>query len=84
MTILSSSALERIRSRCPCGSSVELEEHEKRTGLMNGHGIAKTLEKRFFQSRYFHEVTDRSFCSAGCALRWSEWAWKPYQAHVGG
>ena len=75
--------LEHVRTHCPCGKPVALEWHEKRDGLMDGHGQAKNLIERFLAPLYFHDETRRWFCSARCSLFWHQYAWHPFQQHLG-
>jgi hypothetical protein len=58
-----------IISKCPCGREFEVYIHVRQEGLLDGKGNA-AIEIPYQQSLRFCAITQRSFCSAECSLRW--------------
>jgi hypothetical protein len=69
-----------VRSHCPCGNKVVLEEQVFVEGIL-GSGKEKVIA-HYLAPRYHHRETNRFLCSAECSLRWNEVFWRPYQEHI--
>jgi len=74
--------LEHIRSHCPCGAPVALEQHVFGEGLLNGHGVPHKITKVYWAPKYHHDASGRWFCSASCSLQWHETFWRRVNEHT--
>lgn len=86
---LSAEEIAHVKSHCPCGARVELEEMTLREGQMSAviDGEWRALPMREIERHtapgYHHRATMRFFCSAACSSTWHEIFWRPYQQHIG-